>query len=73
MPIDVNKNRTQMPWQPGPPGPICLLAKYTYIYKHFTEKAYMLRDHRRPLDEAQGGGEGGWGGGAYAPRPAYPI
>ena len=27
----------------------------------------MLRDYRRPLDEAQGGEGGGGGGKAYAP------
>ena len=55
-----------MPRQPGP-GPSCLLAKYIliHVYKHFTEKAYMLRDHRRPLDEAQGG----VGGGGRMPPP----
>ena len=30
------------------------------MYKHFTDKA---RDHRRPLDETQGGGGGRGGGG----------
>ena len=52
-------------------------APPSLIYKFFTEKAYMLRDHRRPLDEAQGGGGGGGGRWAYAhlpppPGPAYP-
>ena len=47
------------------------------MYKHFTEKA---RDHRRPLDETQGGGRGGGKaggggrgeGGAYAYLPCVP-
>ena len=30
----------------------------------------MFRDHRRPLDEAQGGGGGG--GGRMPTSPAYP-
>ena len=42
------------------------------IYKHFTEKAYMLRDHRRPLDEAQGGGGGGGGEMGVCPPPPPP-
>ena len=58
---------------PRQPGPSCLLAKYILMYKHFTEKA---RDHRRPLDETQGGGGGGGGGGGEGGRmptsPAYP-
>ena len=29
----------------------------------------MLRDHRRPLDEAQGGGGGGGGGGEMGVCP----
>ena len=54
-----------MPRQPGPPRTQLPVSKiYTYMYKHFTDKA---RDHRRPLDETQGGGggegEGGGGGG----------
>ena len=52
-----------------PPGPSCLLAKYIFMYKHFTEKA---RDHRRPLDETQEGEGGGGGGGAYAHLPCVP-
>ena len=50
-----------MPRQPGPPRTQLPVSKiYTYMYKHFTEKA---RDHRRPLDETQGGGGGGGGWG----------
>ena len=64
MPRCKKLSRTQMPRQPGPPR--TQLAKYILMYKHFTDKA---RDHRRPLDETQGGGGGG---GAYAHLPCVP-
>ena len=68
MPRCKKLSRTQMPRQPGPPR--TQLLKYILMYKHFTDKA---RDHRRPLDETQGGGGGGGGVGVCPPPLRTPT
>ena len=62
-----------MPRQPGPPRTQLPDSKI-YLYINILQRKH--RDHRRPLDEAQGGGGGGGGGGdtpiSPSPGPVYP-